>query len=218
MSSNVDTNNMHVANVSSRGFAFGYRMPSENRYPFNDNENENENEEQRKIRVKCFNLISTTRQNAQKLAQSKGLLATTSLVLCSDKRTKQELLDVKSQIEESYRELNEYLKSKGFDSIGEPVVKAIPLVQTQFIDLAEIAKANFLDKLTAQIERYSKTLKEIDQMPDEKKKALTYRVGYEKRDLEEVTKLASEIGIDLTQTTILNNLMLEAIGKLSKAN
>ena len=197
-------------------------MPSEEQMPYfrvvehkrgHDDLNDLTENEQKDLK-KCYNQIATVRQKAQKLCQSKGLLATTSLVLCSDKRTREELIEVKETVERWYSALNGLLKTYNLPEIGAPTVKPIPLIEIQFVDMAELSKAKLIETLNSSIERVTELLKaDMNEIPEDKRKTMTYRLEHERRELAETKRLASEIGIDVLQTDTLDTLLRQTVEK-----
>jgi histidyl-tRNA synthetase len=199
------------------GYIVPYDIPSENLKELLNMENDNEEAKNKKTWAK--NTIRSKRVIATNLLHSLGILTTNSVVLVP--KTNENKIDSTIQkVREIYNELNNLLEKEGFDKLGEPIIKKIPLMQQQIGELKELAEKQLIQRLNERIDQLASLISEISNMisnrvEEEKRRRMIYNLRKEEATVKEIERMAKELNIEAdNQFSLLSSLISQAINEL----
>jgi len=191
-----------------KGIIVPYDLPSENVLPLMPSEGDSDEDVKRKGILKEF--IRTSRIRATYYLHRLGILATNSVILVPVSKIK-EVDSTIQKVNEIYKEVNSRLEKEGFSPIGYPIIKKIPIVQTQIIGFKELAERQLKQKLDEKIESIAKLIQKIKEGIEEGKlKKIKYNVNRTRKEIEDLEKIAKELGIEADDKF---SLLGEMIGK-----
>jgi len=124
-----------------------------------------------------------------------GLQCTESVILVSPHRV--------SQIEETIREVREAYEAlarrEGLDNF-EPQIYVIPIYQTQYQPMRNLAVRRLQERLDESIDRISRVLETIDEITEEaRRRQLKYRLNQLRREWLTIQQIANELGVDVSR-------------------
>jgi len=177
------TNKVNQNQINERyGYVLAYDLPSENQSHIKDKDI--------KMQIRNVRVLAIYKLH------SLGVLSTESVVLIP-KSKEDKISETIEVVNEVYKKLNEDLKNKGLSGLGEPLIRVIKLSQEQMDEFKVLAERKLKEKLDEIIERVVKLINEIDEiLEEERRKKILYNVRREKKELEEIQKIAKELGIE----------------------
>ena len=193
-----------------KGYVVPYDLPSENVYYLR--ENEKETAEERKKREEVRDFVRAKRVQATYYLHSLGVLATNSVVLVPESRAK--LIDkVIEEVNRIYVEVNERLEKEGFAAIGLPIIKKIPMVQTQIVGFRDLAEKQLKEKLDRKIDDLALLIQKLNEGVEEgKAKSIRYNLNSLRKEMENLEEIAKELGIETdNQFALVAQLINQAI-------
>jgi len=186
--------------IKERAYVIAYDLPSENHVSIKD---ENVKMEIRNVRV-----------NATYKLYKLGVNATNSVILVplsnSDKIDK-----TIEEVNELYEKLNESIKTRGYGSIGKPLIKKIKILEYQYVDFKELAEKQLMEKLDEQISKLANVISELNEIvEEEKRKKMKYNVNRLSKEIKELEKIASDLELKTNGKFELISEMLKQIYEL----
>ncbi|MCS7387155.1 MAG: hypothetical protein NDF55_10600 [archaeon GB-1867-005] len=159
-----------------------YDLPSENRIVIRDKQ--------------VYNKIRTTRILSTYKLHSLGILTTESVILVP----KSKLNEVQNAIDTVYKlynDLNIELEKKYNLSVGEPLIKVIPITRKQHEDFKALAQRKIKERLDKLINKLTELLNEIDEIIEsEKIRRIKNNIRKQKREIQRIEQYCKELGID----------------------
>jgi len=207
---------MEEVKAEIKGYVVPYDIPSENVNMFREFKDDPKDVKAKKRELRRY--VRSKRVMATYYLHSLGVLATNSVVLVPTSR-KDRIDKVVSRVMGIYGEVKEKLKKEGFNFLGAPIIKAIPIVQTQLISFKDLAEKQLKERLDKQIDNVATLIEKIKEGIEEAKaKRLKYQLKRTVRDLEDLEKVAKELGLSTdNQFVLLGELIGQAIGLLEGA-
>ena len=196
-----------------KGFVVPYDLPSENIFFLR--EKDGETKEEKKKREEIRDYVRAKRIQATSYLHSLGVLATNSVILVPTSRVKK-IDEVIRKVQEIYEEVNKRLVKEGYDKIGVPIIKKIPMVQTQIVSFKELAERQLKEKLDKKIDQIANLISKIEEGVEEgKAKKIRYNLNRTKKELENLEEIAKELGIETDdQFALLSEMIDQAIETL----
>ena len=137
--------------------------------------------------------------------------ATSSVILVPYSKTNR-IDEVIAKVNEIYREVNEALRREGFSSIGLPVIKKIPIVETQLISFRDLAERQLKERLDEKIEELVEMIQRIKEgLGEAKAKKIKHDLKGLRREMDSLEKIANELGIEASQFALIGQLINQAI-------
>jgi hypothetical protein len=193
-----------------KGYVVPYDLPSEN--VFQLRENDNESAEERKKREELRDYVRAKRVQATYYLHQLGVLATNSVVLVPQSRAN--LIDeVIEEVDKIYNEVNERLEKEGFFKIGMPIIKKIPMVQTQIVDFKDLAEKQLKEKLDKKIDDLASLIQKLQEGVEEgKARSIRYNLNSMRKEIDNLEQVAKELGIETdNQFALLAQMINQAI-------
>ncbi|RLC79834.1 MAG: hypothetical protein DRJ03_22745 [Chloroflexi bacterium] len=199
--------------VEVKGYVVPYDLPSENVFFLRPRDGETEDE--RKKRESIRDYVRAKRVQATGYLHSLGVLATNSVVLVPASRV-EKIDETVKKVQKIYEEVNKKLLKEGYHTIGMPIIKKIPMVQTQVIGFKELAERQLKTKLDKKIDQIANIIQKIQEGVEEgKAKKIRYNLNRTKKELENLEEIAEELGIEVsTQFALLGEMINQAIKTL----
>jgi len=115
-----------------------------------------------------------------------------------------------------YEEVNQRLAKEGYFKVGMPVIRKIPMVQTQIVGFKELAERQLKAKLDKKIDQIANIIQKIQEGVEEgKAKKIRYNLNRTQRELENLEEIAKELGIETDdQFALLGEMITQAIETL----
>jgi uncharacterized protein involved in propanediol utilization len=193
-----------------KGYVVPYDLPSEN--VFQLRENEKETAEEKKKREELRDYVRAKRVQATYYLHQLGVLATNSVVLVPQSRA--HLIDeVIEEVDKIYNEVNARLEKEGFFQIGMPIIKKIPMVQTQIVDFKDLAEKQLKEKLDKKIDDLASLIQKLQEGVEEgKARSIRYNLNSMKKEIDNLEQVAKELGIETdNQFALLAQMINQAI-------
>lgn len=196
-----------------KGYIVPYDLPSENVLEFVEKEDDSSEVARQKADLKEY--IRKERVKATYYLHSLGVLATNSVVLVPTSKVGR-IDDVIHKVDEIYRDLNRKLEEEGFAPIGYPIIKKIPVVQTQIVSFKELAEKQLKTKLDEKIDSIATLIHKLQEGVEEgKAKSIRYNLNRTRKELENLEEIAKELGIDASEKfALLAEMINQAIETL----
>lgn len=190
-----------------RGYVVPYDLPSENILTFVEKDEDLEEVKKKKAEMRDY--VRAKRVQATGYLHSLGVLATNSVVLVPASRVA--LIDrVIEEVNTIYNEVNKRLQNEGFEPLGFPVVKKIPMVQTQIVSFKELAQKQLKEKLDRKIEDIATLIQKLQEGVEEAKvKKIGYNLNRTKKEIDNLEKVAQELGIEVDNEFALLSQMID---------
>jgi len=171
---------------------------------------------------KAYKRIVAARVASAVAFKALGYSVNQSVVLVSSKRTKLEITEAIEKANARYEKLDTELTQIGIVSkhnIGRrPYVKAMPIVQSQFVIYHDMAQKDLEKKGQTKLDLIGSRMSDLMTLsnPEEKAKALN-ALRQEERDLEDLDKIVSELGLKKPPSLLtLSDMIQKAIVKLKQ--
>jgi hypothetical protein len=193
-----------------KGYVVPYDLPSEN--VFQLRENDKETAEEKKKREELRDYVRAKRVQATYYLHQLGVLATNSVVLVPQSRA--HLIDeVIEEVGKIYNEVNARLEKEGFFKIGMPIIKKIPMVQTQIVDFKDLAEKQLKEKLDKKIDDLISLIQKLQEGVEEgKARSIRYNLNSMKKEIDNLEQVAKELGIETdNQFALLAQMINQAI-------
>jgi len=196
-----------------KGYVVPYDLPSENIFFLRPRDGETE--EERKKRENIRDYVRAKRVQATSYLHSLGVLATNSVVLVPTSKV-EKIDETVKRVQKIYEEVNQKLMKEGYDKIGMPIIKKIPMVQTQIVSFRELAERQLKAKLDKKIDQIANLISKIEEGVEEgKAKKIRYNLNRTKKELENLEEIAKELGIETDdQFALLSEMIDQAIETL----
>jgi hypothetical protein len=193
-----------------KGYVVPYDLPSEN--VFQLRENDKETAEERKKREELRDYVRAKRVQATYYLHQLGVLATNSVVLVPQSRANM-IDEVIEEVNKIYNEVNERLEKEGFFKIGMPIIKKIPMVQTQIVDFKDLAEKQLKEKLDKKIDDLASLIQKLQEGVEEgKARIIRYNLNSMKKEIDNLEQVAKELGIETdNQFALLAQMINQAI-------
>jgi len=198
-----------------KGFVVPYDLPSENVFFLRPRDGETEDEKKKRENIRDY--VRAKRVQATSYLHSLGVLATNSVVLVPASRV-EKIDETVKRVREIYEEVNERLAKEGYYKVGMPIIKKIPMVQTQIIGFKELAERQLKEKLDKKIDQIANIIQKIQEGVEEgKAKKIRYNLNRTKKELENLEEIAKELGIETDdQFALLGEMINQAIETLGE--
>ena len=146
--------------------------------------------------------ITSTRIRATELLQDLGLTTTQSVILVSERTTKETIEDIHKKVKDLYANLASQLK--GLNAPIEiidrtPTIIKIPIVETQLVDFRNLAEKRLKDELERKIEILGTRLETITNLKDADRKKAKISLNEQEKEVKQTRQLAEDLGIQLTE-------------------
>jgi len=146
--------------------------------------------------------ITSTRIRATELLQDLGLTTTQSVILVSERTTKETIEDIHKKVKDLYANLSSQLK--GLNAPIEiidrtPTIIKIPIVETQLVDFRNLAEKRLKDELERKIEILGTRLETITNLKDADRKKAKISLNEQEKEVKQTRQLAEDLGIQLTE-------------------
>jgi len=140
------------------------------------------------------------------------VLATNSVVLVPTSRI-DGIDEAIKRARQVYEEVNGKLEGEGFYRVGMPVIRKIPMVQTQIISFKELAERQLKRKLDKKIDDIAELIQKLQRGVEEgKARKIRYGLNRTKKELDNLEDLARELGIETdNQFALLGEMINQAI-------
>jgi len=196
-----------------RGYVVPYDLPSENVSFLRPQRGESEAEKKRREMIR--DLVRAKRVQATGYLHSLGVLATNSVILVPTSRVER-IDEIIEGVQGIYEEVNEALEKEGFYRVGMPVIKKIPMVQTQIVSFKLLAERQLKEKLDKKIDDIAELIQKIQEGVEEAKaKKIRYGLNRTRKEIENLEEIAEELGIKTdNQFALLGEMINQAIGIL----
>jgi len=174
-----------------------------------------ESEEEREKRIEMRDWVRAKRVQATSRLHGLGVLSTNSVVLVPTSRV-DKIDEVIREVNGIYEEVNLRLEEKGFIGVGMPIIRKIPIVQTQIISFKELAERQLKDKLDKKIDQIASLIQEIQEGVEEgKARKIKYGLNRSLKELSNLEEIARELEIETNhQFALLGEMINQAIGIL----
>jgi hypothetical protein len=193
-----------------KGYVVPYDLPSENVYYLR--ENSKETEEEKKKREELRDYVRAKRVQATYYLHGLGVLATNSVVLVPESRAN--MIDkVVDEVNRIYKEVNEKLEKEGFAQVGMPIIKKIPMVQTQIVGFKDLAEKQLKEKLDKKIDDLATLIQKLQEGVEEgKARSIRYNLNGMRKEIDNLEQVAKELGIETdNQFALIGQLINQAI-------
>jgi cobalamin biosynthesis Mg chelatase CobN len=202
-----------VISSEETAFIVPYDIPSENFLQFQINHYDDVRAKELKAKIKDY--VRASRVKATYYLHGLGILCTNSVVLVPKSKAN-DIDRVISKVEEIYKEVNERLKKEGFNEIGKPIIKKIPITQNQLVQLRELAERKLLEQLEEKINSVAKLINEIEEIVEkDRKERIKKNLSELKRENENIERIAKELGINVNaKISVLGALISKALNSL----
>jgi hypothetical protein len=193
-----------------KGYVVPYDLPSENVYYLRENSNETEREKKKREELRDY--VRAKRVQATYYLHSLGILATNSVVLVPESRA-DKIDKVIDEVNRIYKEVNERLEKEGFASVGMPIIKKIPMVQTQIVGFRDLAEKQLKEKLDKKIDDLATLIQKLQEGVEEgKARSIRYNLNSLRKEIDNLEQVAKELGIETdNQFALLGQLINQAI-------
>jgi hypothetical protein len=190
-------------NKEVKGYIIPYDLPSEN-FLFLKNS-------------KLVSKIRNERIRAIYYLHSLGVLATNSVILVPTSKV-DKIDKVIEKVNNIYNELNIEVKKELNRELGKPIIKKVPIVETQFLSFKELAEKQLKERLDSKIESLSKLLNEIENITEEeKRKRIANNLYKTEREVNELEKIAKELGLESNHKfSLISELIYQALKELEE--
>jgi len=196
-----------------KAYVVPYDLPSENMLAFAKKDEDSDELAKQKAELREY--IRAERVKATYYLHGLGVLATNSVVLVPTSKVK--MIDaVIQKVDEIYRGVNKRLEEEGFTPIGYPIIKKIPIVQTQVISFKELAERQLKQRLDEKIDSIANLINKLQEgVEGGKAKSVKYSLNRTRRELENLEAIAKELGIDVSEKfALLAEMINQAIETL----
>jgi len=193
-----------------KGYVVPYDLPSENVYYLRENEKETEEEKEKRERVRDY--VRAKRVQATYYLHQLGVLATNSVVLVPESRVKM-IDEVIDEVNNIYVEVNKRLEAEGFAPVGMPIIKKIPMVQTQIVGFKDLAEKQLKERLDKKIDDLAVLIQKLQEGVEEgKARSIRYNLNSMKKEFDNLEQVARELGIETdNQFALIGQLINQAI-------
>jgi hypothetical protein len=193
-----------------KGYVVPYDLPSENVSFLMPQEDEDEEAKMRKRVLRDF--VRAKRVQATNYLHSLGVLATNSVILVPASRIDR-IDEAIRKVQEIYEEINGRLEREQFSKLGVPVVKKIPMVQTQVIGFRDLAEKKLRERLDEKIDDLASLIQKLQEGVEEAKaRSIKYNLNATRREFENLEQIARELGIEAgSQFQLLGEMIDQAI-------
>lgn len=188
-----------------KGYVVPYDLPSENLVMFNNTE------EGEKIK----NYVRSKRVQATYYLHSLGVPATNSVIIVPLSKISK-IDEVIAKVNQIYNSVNEVLKKHNLPEIGKPIVKKIPIVETQLVSFKDLAERQLKQKLDDKIDHLAELIQKIKEGVEEAKaKKIKSDLKALRKEMSDLEQIASELGIETdNQFALIGSLINQAISIL----
>jgi len=196
-----------------KGFVVPYDLPSENVFFLRAKDGETEEEKKKREEIRDY--VRAKRVQATGYLHSLGVLATNSVVLVPASRV-DKIDETIQRVQKIYKEVNERLEKEGFYRVGNPIIKKIPMVQTQIVGFKELAERQLKAKLDKKIDQIANIIQKIQEGIEEgKAKKMRSNLKRVRREINNLEEIAKELGIETDdQFALLSEMINQAIETL----
>ena len=202
-----------ILSTQVKGRIVAYDLPCGKRIAFT--ENGEESPQEKKTKREAQRKVEASRVASTNLLYSLGLGCTQSVILCPSRTTKEQIDQVIGKVRQLYEKTNgELVNELGLREIGDPDIRTIPIVETQFVTLKDLTEKRLSESLDAAISEMAKAVKTLSALgPDDKQKRNAYLKQREKK-IQKTQELAKSLSIDLDEKFgLLGELLKTAIRK-----
>lgn len=198
-----------------KGYVVPYDLPSENIFFLRPRDGETKEEKKKREEIRDY--VRAKRVQATGYLHSLGVLATNSVVLVPASRV-EKIDETVKKVQKIYEEVNQKLMKEGYDKIGMPIIKKIPMVQTQIVSFKELAERQLKAKLDKKIDQIANIIQKIEEGVEESKaKKIRYNLNRTQRELNNLEQIAKELGIETDdQFSLLGEMINQAIETLGE--
>jgi len=193
-----------------KGFVVPYDLPSENVFFLRAKDGETEEEKKKREEIRDY--VRAKRVQATGYLHSLGVLATNSVVLVPASRV-DKIDETIQRVQKIYKEVNERLEKEGFYRVGNPIIKKIPMVQTQIVGFKELAERQLKAKLDKKIDQIANIIQKIQEGIEEgKAKKMRSNLKRVRREINNLEEIAKELGIETDdQFALLSEMINQAL-------
>jgi len=198
-----------------KGYVVPYDLPSENVFFLRPRNGETKEEKKKRENIRDY--VRAKRVQATGYLHKLGVLATNSVVLVPASRV-DKIDETIEKVEKIYNEVNKRLEKEGYYKVGMPVVRKIPMVQTQIVSFKELAERQLKAKLDKKIDQIANIIQKVEEGVEEgKAKKIRYNLNRTQRELNNLEQIAKELGIETDdQFALLGEMINQAIETLGE--
>jgi hypothetical protein len=120
---------------------------------------------------------------------------------------------VVDEVNRIYKEVNEKLEKEGFAQVGMPIIKKIPMVQTQIVGFKDLAEKQLKEKLDKKIDDLATLIQKLQEGVEEgKARSIRYNLNSLRKEIDNLEQVAKELGIETdNQFALIGQLINQAI-------
>jgi DNA-binding transcriptional regulator GbsR (MarR family) len=101
---------------------------------------------------------------------------------------------VVDEVNRIYKEVNEKLEKEGFAQVGMPIIKKIPMVQTQIVAFKDLAEKQLKEKLDKKIDDLASLIQKLQEGVEEgKARSIKYNLNGMRKEIDNLEQVAKEL-------------------------